>query len=131
MIDNGRNMSCQEFDACMAELVAAGEDMFAHPHVRRCKLHRAFLEELEVIAQAARQLFPDLDPPEAVWNGIEAEIASQPGPVFSDPLPGYRVVFSMRFIEQGSPPPPERSSSKEESPNIRRRPCISRREGRG
>ena len=100
MNDNRKHMSCEAFSACMADLIAAGEDIFAHPHVRRCKLHRALLEDLETIAKAARQLLPEVDPPDSLWEGIQAQLGiDQPGPIVSDPSHGYRVVFSLRVIE--------------------------------
>ena len=100
MNDNRRHMSCEAFSACMADLIASGEDIFAHPHVRRCKLHRALLEDLETIAKAARQLLPEVDPPDSLWEGIQSQLGiDQPGPIVSDPPHGYRVVFSLRVIE--------------------------------
>jgi hypothetical protein len=109
MIDNRKNMSCEEFSACMAHLVAAGEDIFSHPHVRKCRLHRALLDDLEAIARAARQLFPEVDPRDAVWDGIQACL-DQDGfksRVF-DPRPGYRVISAIQVVEnynpQASPP---------------------------
>ena len=110
-----RNMSCEEFSACMAELIAAGEDIFAHPHLRQCKLHRDLLIDLETIASAAKQMFPDLDPPDTVWDRIEARIAEgSPDPLLSSPSLGFRVAFSMKVIEHGSPPPFDPSPSVEE-----------------
>jgi hypothetical protein len=133
MIDNRKHMSCAEFSACMAELIAAGEDIFAHPHVRRCKLHRALLDDLEAIAKAARQIFPEVDPPDTLWDRIQEELAQkQPGPMVSDPWPGYRVVVAIHVIEyynsNASPPVPHQ-------PPVRLRvldanPAPSRREGR-
>ncbi len=116
MIHNRRSMSCAEFSARMAGLIAAGEDIFAHPHVRKCKLHRALLEELETIARVAKQMFPEIDPPETVWDGLQARMAQEqhPFPIVSDPWPGCRVAFVMQVIESynphASPPPVDRSS---------------------
>jgi hypothetical protein len=73
MIDK-REMSCEEFGARMNELIATGEDIFAHPHVMTCELHRALLEDLEAIAIAARQLFPEVDPPDNLWKEIEGKL---------------------------------------------------------
>ena len=115
MTDNRKRMSCAQFSACMADLIAAGEDMFSHPHVRRCKLHRALLEDLETIARAARQLFPEVDPPDTLWDEIQARLEQdQPAPFISEPWPGYRLVLAMRVMEQynASPPPPGHSSVK-------------------
>jgi hypothetical protein len=115
MIDNRKDMSCEEFSATMADLIAAGEDIFAHPHVRKCKLHRALLDDLEAIALAARELLRDADPPDRLWNGIQARLGheNQPILIVSDVTPGYRVVFAMKAIESynphASPPPLEQS----------------------
>jgi hypothetical protein len=115
MIDHRQNMSCEEFSACMVALIAAGEDVFAHPHVRKCKLHRALLDDLEAIARVAKQMFPDLDPPDAVWDQIETRIANGhcPDPIVAHPWPGTEVVVSLRVIEHGSPPRLNRSSSQD------------------
>jgi len=120
MIDNRKNMSCAEFSACMAELIAAGEDIFVHPHVRRCKLHQALLDDLEAIAKAARQMFPEVDPPDTLWDGIQARLGQEhPAPIISDPWPGYRVVFAMLVIDHNletSPPAPDFSFREKELP---------------
>ena len=115
MID--KNMSCEEFSACMADLIAAGADIFAHPHVRKCKVHRALLEDLETIARAAKQMFPEIDPPDTVWEGIQAQMAQDqhPNSIVSHPFPGYGVVFTMRVIEQGSPPALDHSFAEDKS----------------
>ena len=113
MTDNRKDMSCEEFSACMAHLVAAGSDLFSHPHVQGCKLHRALLDDLEAIAHAAKQLFPDVDPPDRLWNGIQARLDLECfDPVVTQVDAGYRVVTSVRVAENynsGASPP--RSSS--------------------
>ena len=103
MIDNRKDMSCQEFSACMADLIAAGQDIFAHPHVRRCSLHRALLDDLEAIANAARQLLRDLDPPDTLWDGIQARLGFEPAPAISHSRPGLRVTFALKVIESSHP----------------------------
>lgn len=67
-------MSCAEFQARLPELIGAGEDAAAHPHVQGCDRCRALLAELETIAEAARQLFPSVEPPDEVWTQIESAI---------------------------------------------------------
>ncbi|HVN93819.1 MAG TPA: hypothetical protein VMT38_08985 [Terracidiphilus sp.] len=67
-------MSCADFQAQLPELIASGEDLSAHPHLKDCDLCRALLAELETIADAARQLFPSVEPPDEVWQHIESEI---------------------------------------------------------
>jgi hypothetical protein len=74
MTEKGKNMSCEEFGARMNELIASGGDIFAHPHVQGCELHRALLADLEAIAEAARGLFPEVEPPPDLWKKIEREL---------------------------------------------------------
>ncbi|HWG21931.1 MAG TPA: hypothetical protein VG225_15480 [Terracidiphilus sp.] len=74
MIDNPNNMTCEEFQAHMPELIGSGENAAAHPHVQNCALCRALLADLETIAEAARSLFPVEDPPEHLWEQIESAI---------------------------------------------------------
>jgi hypothetical protein len=103
MTGNRKNLSCEQFSAQMAKLVAAGEDLFSHPHVRKCRLHRALLEDLEEIARAARQLFPEIDPPETLWNGIQARLAQEFSSITSDPWPGCRVVVNAQVLKDYNP----------------------------
>lgn len=77
MIDNRKNMSCEEFQAQMPELIGSGQDASAHPHVQSCDLCRALLTDLETIAEAARQLFPVEDPPDHLWDQIESAIKQE------------------------------------------------------
>ena len=67
-------MSCVEFQAQLSELIGSGEDVSAHPHVESCERCRALLADLETIAEAARQLFPSVEPPDEVWEHIESAI---------------------------------------------------------
>jgi hypothetical protein len=102
-----RHMTCEEFTASMAELVASGEDIFSHPHVKSCPVHRALLEDLEAIASAARQLLPDVDPSDGIWEKIKGEIApaGEPGDDerVSDPFPGCHLVFRIKVMENWKP----------------------------
>ena len=67
-------MSCAEFQAQMADLIGSGEDLTAHPHLKDCADCRALLADLKTIAEAARQLFPSVEPPDEVWEHIESAI---------------------------------------------------------
>jgi hypothetical protein len=67
-------MSCAEFQAQLPELIGSGEDAAAHPHVQGCERCRALLAELETIAEAARQLFPSVEPPDELWAQIESAL---------------------------------------------------------
>jgi hypothetical protein len=68
------NMSCTDFQAQLSELIASGEDAAAHPHVQGCARCRALLADLKTIAEAARQLFPSVEPPDEVWEHIESAL---------------------------------------------------------
>jgi hypothetical protein len=84
-----RKMSCEEFQAQLAELIGSGENVANHEHIRSCELCRALLADLETIAEAARQLFPVEEPPEKLWEKIETAIKSEsPGEGKSDTGPG-------------------------------------------
>jgi hypothetical protein len=77
MNDHTTKMTCEEFQSQMPELIASGENASEHPHVRECDLCRALLQDLETIAEAARQLFPVEDPPDRLWEQIESAIKQQ------------------------------------------------------
>jgi hypothetical protein len=79
MIDDPKNMTCAEFQAQMPELIGSGADASSHPHVQNCALCRALLADLETIAEAARQLFPVVDPPDTLWEKLESAIKSNDG----------------------------------------------------
>lgn len=80
MIQDPKNMTCEEFQAHMPELIGSGEDASAHPHVQNCALCRALLADLETIAEAARQLFPVEDPSDRVWDQIQSAIKQETEP---------------------------------------------------
>jgi hypothetical protein len=52
------SMSCADFQKQLPKMVSAGENAGAHPHLQACERCRALVAELEMIAEAARQLFP-------------------------------------------------------------------------
>lgn len=70
-------VSCVEFQAHLPELIGSGVNVSEHPHIKSCELCRALLAELETIAQAARDLFPTVEPPEDLWKNIETAIKSE------------------------------------------------------
>jgi predicted anti-sigma-YlaC factor YlaD len=74
MTSDQAKQSCAEFQAHMAEMIGAGEDLSSHPHLKSCEDCRALLADLETIAEAARQLFPGVEPPDEVWEHIESAI---------------------------------------------------------
>ena len=74
MTQDIKKMTCEEFQAQMPELIGSGVDASTHPHVLSCELCSALLADLETIAEAARQMFPVVDPPEHLWEQIESAI---------------------------------------------------------
>ena len=72
-------LRCAEFQAKLPELIASGEDVAAHPHLQSCELCRALLADLMTIAEAARQLFPIVEPPDRLWEQIESAIRNEEG----------------------------------------------------
>jgi hypothetical protein len=72
-------MTCAEFQANLPDLIGSGVDVGSHPHILNCELCRALLADLETIAEAARQLFPIVDPPDDLWTHIESAIRSEEG----------------------------------------------------
>jgi len=77
MSDDAGKTSCAEFQAQLPELIGSGADAKADPHIQSCELCRALLADLETIAEAARQLFPVVEPPEDLWEHIESAIKSE------------------------------------------------------
>jgi len=79
MTREAKTMTCAEFQAHLPELIGSGEDAGNHPHLQSCELCRAFLADLQTIAEAARQLFPDVEPPDEVWENIESALKKDTG----------------------------------------------------
>jgi hypothetical protein len=69
-----KSMGCEEFQSQLAELVGSGADVENHPHIRECDICRRLYEDLRTIAEAARQLFPDQQPEDDLWDRIESAI---------------------------------------------------------
>jgi len=67
MSEAPKSMSCAEFQAQLPDLIE-------HPHVKECALCRELLENLRTIAEAARQLFPEVEPPDELWEQIKSAI---------------------------------------------------------
>jgi hypothetical protein len=79
MSGDRKDLSCQEFQARLADLVGAGGNVSLHPHVQNCETCRALLADLETIAEAARQLMPIEQPKEDLWDRIEMAIKKEEG----------------------------------------------------
>ena len=77
MKNDPRSMSCQEFQEQLPELISSGADVENHPHLQNCELCRALLNDLETIAEAARQLFPIQQPEDGLWDRIESAIKEE------------------------------------------------------
>jgi len=67
-------LSCAAFQAQLPELIGSGENCADNPHFQSCENCRALLADLEIIAEAARQLFPVEEPPDELWKHIESAI---------------------------------------------------------
>jgi len=77
MSENANRLSCAAFQDQLPELIASGASIADHPHLRGCDNCRALLADLETIAEAARQLFPVVEPPDALWQQIESAIENE------------------------------------------------------
>ena len=74
MTEYKNTQRCEEFQAQLPELIGSGVDINGHPHLQTCELCSALLADLETIAEAARQLFPIVEPPDEVSEHIELAI---------------------------------------------------------
>jgi predicted anti-sigma-YlaC factor YlaD len=74
MNQNATKLSCAEFQTQLPDLISSGETTANDPHLMSCENCRALLRDLETIAEAARQLFPIEEPPDALWQQIETAI---------------------------------------------------------
>jgi hypothetical protein len=79
MKDDQKDLSCADFQAQLPFLIGTGEKIANHPHVQTCELCRALLADLETIAEAARQLFPVVEPPTDLWPQIQSKIREESG----------------------------------------------------
>jgi hypothetical protein len=79
MIEDANNLNCAAFQAQLSELIGSDENIADHPHIQSCARCSALLAELETIAEAARQLFPVVEPPDELWEHIESAIKSEEG----------------------------------------------------
>jgi hypothetical protein len=79
MTDRPGEMSCEQFQAQLPELIGSGKKASEHEHIQSCELCRALLADLETIAEAARQLLPivELEPPDNLWEQIESKIKGE------------------------------------------------------
>lgn len=77
-----KSMSCEEFQNQLAELVGSGADVKNHPHITICENDCLRLyQDLQTIADAAKQLFQDQQPEDNLWERIESAIKKEDGSV--------------------------------------------------
>ncbi|MFZ1085573.1 MAG: hypothetical protein WAN35_11450 [Terracidiphilus sp.] len=88
MTQNANIMACEQFQARLPELIGSGKKLDGHPHLRNCPRCRALLADLETIAEAARQLFPPAEPPDALWLQIESALQEEEASLKGDPERG-------------------------------------------
>jgi len=75
--DQAIDQECAEFQARMPERIGAGDDLQTYPHMLTCERCRSLVRDLELIAEAARQLMPiEEEPREDVWAKIQIAIES-------------------------------------------------------
>ena len=66
---------CAEFQSGMADRIGAGEDLQLDPHMATCERCHALVQELEMIAEVAKQLMPvEQDPRDDLWPQIQLAI---------------------------------------------------------
>ena len=84
MTEEANPMTCQEFQAQLPEMIGSGKSLAAHAHLQHCALCRALLADLETIAEAARSIFPIVEPPDNLWKQIESAIKKEKGVIERD-----------------------------------------------
>jgi hypothetical protein len=80
MIETRDNVMCAEFQAQLPDLIGSGANISDHEHIQSCATCRALLADLESIAEAARQLFPVVEPPDDLWQQIETAMKNEQAP---------------------------------------------------
>ena len=85
MSEDASKMSCEAFQGQLPELIGSGAKLAENPHLKDCELCRTLLADLETIAEAARQLFPIEEPPDALWKEIESKIKKESAGKDEDP----------------------------------------------
>jgi predicted anti-sigma-YlaC factor YlaD len=79
MTTDPKSMTCEEFQAQLSDLVGSGAVVENHPHIKECAICRELYEQLKAIADAAKQLFPDQEPEDHLWERIETAIKKEDG----------------------------------------------------
>ena len=73
MTKEANPMTCHEFQAQLPEIIGSGESLAAHAHLQHCALCRALLADLETIAEAARSIFPIVEPPRTCGSRLNPQ----------------------------------------------------------
>jgi len=73
-LQNGKTMTCAEFQDKLPELFESGNDLSKEQHLETCETCAALVRDLEYIAQQAKLLLPLHDPSPAVWENIQSAI---------------------------------------------------------
>ena len=84
MTEDANKLTCAEFQAQLPDLIGSGDQIAEHPHFGTCELCRALLADLETIAEAARQLFPIVEPPDELWNTSNRRSRTKKPPIASE-----------------------------------------------
>jgi hypothetical protein len=69
--NDGKQMTCEEFQNQLPELFEAGKDLENHPHLQSCDNCSALVRDLQYIAQQAKLLLPIQEPSPTVWRNIQ------------------------------------------------------------
>jgi len=77
MTEPANPINCEQFQNRLPELIGSGADLAVDPHLQQCPICKALMADLESIADAARELFPMMEPPDAVWEQIESALKSE------------------------------------------------------
>jgi len=57
-----------------------------HPHLAHCELCRSLLRDLQTIADAAKMMFPAVEPSDDLWNRLDEAIKKET-PAYGTPVP--------------------------------------------
>jgi hypothetical protein len=67
-------ITCTQFQDMIPDLAGTQDADSIRFHLETCSHCRALVSDLESITQAARQLLPIVEPPDALWEQIDSAI---------------------------------------------------------
>lgn len=70
-LENGKEMTCAEFQRLLPYLFESGADTQEHEHLKSCPVCTDLVADLNYIAEQAKLLLPMRDPSPRVWNNIQ------------------------------------------------------------